>query len=108
MALMTEDEVIGLAKDLHSQHVTERNDLDVLRRYVTGNGSVSWNLDRTAEWWWSMPISPLTVWAVTAVAFTVGVALLTAELTTPAPAAGEPVDAPEIRAGVAGEPSSAG
>jgi hypothetical protein len=57
-----------------------------LRRFVTGNESREWNLDRAAEWWWALPISPLTVCAVTAIAFTVGVILLTTELTTPATA----------------------
>lgn len=34
--LLSVDAVVNLAGKLHSQHVTERNDLDVLRRYVTG------------------------------------------------------------------------
>jgi hypothetical protein len=67
-----------------------------LRRYTTGNGASTWNLDRIAEWWWSTPISPLTVAAVSAVAFAAAAVLLTAELTTPASATGEPVDAPAL------------
>jgi hypothetical protein len=36
-----------------------------LKRYTHGLGDESLiNLDATAEWWWAMPISPLTVWAV--------------------------------------------
>jgi hypothetical protein len=58
-----------------------------IRRYVTGTDpAAGWNLDRDIEWWWSIPTSPLTVWAVAVVAFGVGVTLLTAEFTTEAPA----------------------
>jgi hypothetical protein len=49
----------------------------------------SWNLDRDAEWWWSIPISPLTVWALGSLAFGISVILLTSEFTARAAAAGE-------------------
>jgi hypothetical protein len=36
-----------------------------LKRYTHGLGDESViNLDANAEWWWAMPISPLTVWVV--------------------------------------------
>jgi hypothetical protein len=60
-----------------------------LRRYVTGIDVIDWNLDRAPEWWWSIAISPLTVWVVSSLAFGVGAYLLTAELTTRANATGE-------------------
>jgi hypothetical protein len=62
-----------------------------VRRYVTGIESKSWNLDRAAQWWWNLPITPLTVCFVTAIAFGAGAFLLTTELTTEADAAAEPV-----------------
>lgn len=36
MAIDSPEAVIGLAKELHEMHVREREELDVLRRYVTG------------------------------------------------------------------------
>ena len=42
-----------------------------LKRYTHGLGDETLiNLDATAEWWWSMPISPLTVWVVGSVSYT--------------------------------------
>ncbi|KGA20953.1 hypothetical protein GM51_4400 [freshwater metagenome] len=42
-----------------------------LKRYTHGLGDEALiNLDATAEWWWSMPISPLTVWVVGSVSYT--------------------------------------
>ncbi len=71
-----------------------------LRRYVTGNDVNSWNLDRDAEWWWSIPVSPLTVWALGSLAFGIGVILLTSEFTVRAAAAGETnEDVAELAAG---------
>lgn len=47
-----------------------------IRRYVTGIDQPGGNLDRGAEWWWQLPISPMTVWAIGAIAFATLVALL--------------------------------
>ena len=47
-----------------------------MRRYVTGTGVTGGNLDSGAEWWWDIPISPMTVWAVGSVAFAASVFLL--------------------------------
>ena len=58
-----------------------------LRRYVTGSDLVSLNLDAGREWWWAaLPVSPLGVWAVGALAFAGGLILLTRELTIASPA----------------------
>jgi hypothetical protein len=65
-----------------------------IRRYVTGTDVLSWNLNRGIEWWWKIPISPMAVWVIGALAFGVGIAVLTAELTTSAKANGAAVDAP--------------
>ena len=40
-----------------------------MRRYITGTDVKSWNLNTTAEWWWSIPVSPMMVWAVGSVSF---------------------------------------
>jgi hypothetical protein len=49
-----------------------------LRRYVTGNDIVAFNLDDGIEWWWGLPISPMGVWVLGTLAFSgLLVALLT-------------------------------
>jgi hypothetical protein len=40
-----------------------------IRRYVTGTDVVSFNLDRGREWWWNLPLTPMTVWAAGSLAF---------------------------------------
>ncbi|TFC19206.1 DUF2142 domain-containing protein [Cryobacterium algoritolerans] len=35
-----------------------------IRRYVTGTDFASLNLDAGVEWWWAIPLSPMTVWAL--------------------------------------------
>ena len=40
-----------------------------LRRYVTGTDVGGGNLDFKAEWWWTLPVSPMGVWAVGSLAF---------------------------------------
>ena len=48
-----------------------------IRRYVTGVDQQGPNLDAGAEWWWSgVPIGPMGVWAVGAVAYALTLALL--------------------------------
>ncbi|WP_051222955.1 DUF2142 domain-containing protein [Agrococcus lahaulensis] len=49
-----------------------------LRRYVTGVDVPGFNLDRGIEWWWTAPVSPMTVWALGSLAFAVAAALLVA------------------------------
>ena len=41
-----------------------------IRRYVTGTDQNGVNLDRGAEWWWNIPLSPMTVWIIGSLAFT--------------------------------------
>ncbi|MHB8298927.1 MAG: DUF2142 domain-containing protein [Dermatophilaceae bacterium] len=40
-----------------------------MRRYITGADVTSWNLNTAAQWWWSIPVSPMTVWAVGSLSF---------------------------------------
>ena len=40
-----------------------------MRRYITGTDGTSWNLDTAAQWWWSIPVSPMIVWAVGSLSF---------------------------------------
>ena len=40
-----------------------------LRRYLTGLDYQGLNLDSNIEWWWNIPISPMTVWAVGSLSF---------------------------------------
>ena len=40
-----------------------------LRRYVTGVDVGGGNLDSRVEWWWSIPLSPMGLWAIGALSF---------------------------------------
>lgn len=40
-----------------------------LRRYITGTGENSFNLNARIEWWWSIPVQPLTVWILASTGF---------------------------------------
>jgi hypothetical protein len=40
-----------------------------IRRYVTGIDVSGPNLDTGIEWWWAIPLSPMTVWAVGSLTF---------------------------------------
>lgn len=40
-----------------------------LRRYITGVDEKSFNLNARIEWWWSLPVQPMTVWLVGSAAF---------------------------------------
>lgn len=44
-----------------------------LRRYITGLDAVEWNLNRWIEWWWSIPVSPMVLWFVGSMAFSVAI-----------------------------------
>jgi len=35
-----------------------------LRRYTTGVDAIGGNLDNGPEWWWTLPVSPMGVWAI--------------------------------------------
>jgi hypothetical protein len=47
-----------------------------IRRYVTGVGNLSIDLDAGREWWWDIPITPNMVWVLGSVAFAVLAGLL--------------------------------
>lgn len=47
-----------------------------MRRYITGLDGRGINLDRDAEWWWNMPVSPMTIWIAGSIAFFIAVAAL--------------------------------
>ncbi|TAM71920.1 MAG: DUF2142 domain-containing protein [Microbacteriaceae bacterium] len=40
-----------------------------MRRYVTGTSSTNWNLDAGMKWWWHLPITPMAMCVVGALAF---------------------------------------
>jgi len=42
-----------------------------IRRYVTGTNVSGWNLNKGAEWWWTHGPSPLSIWMLGSVAFSV-------------------------------------
>ena len=44
-----------------------------IRRYVTGTNIAGWNLNKSAQWWWTYGPSPMSIWLIGSVAF--GVAL---------------------------------
>lgn len=53
----------------------------VIRRFVTGNGSLGLNLDTGDKWWWSsFPFSPNVVWILGSLAFAGLMAVLVREL----------------------------
>jgi hypothetical protein len=41
-----------------------------MRRYLSGAGGGGLNLDTDVAWWWNAPFTPMTVWAVGALAYT--------------------------------------
>jgi hypothetical protein len=45
-----------------------------IRRYVTGTGELGFNLNKNVEWWWQMPVSPMTLWIVGSVTFGIAMA----------------------------------
>lgn len=47
-----------------------------MRRYITGSDVSDWNLDRRAEWWWNIPVSPMMVWILGSLAFAVLLSLV--------------------------------
>ncbi|WP_258726404.1 DUF2142 domain-containing protein [Cellulomonas sp. NS3] len=65
-----------------------------IRRYVTGSDVGGPDLDERIEWWWGGPVSPLSLWFLGAVAFAVGLALVSAELARDALARGTADEAP--------------
>lgn len=40
-----------------------------LSRYLRGTDVRSWNLDSGIEWWWKLPVSPMTIWILGSLAF---------------------------------------
>ncbi|TFB79478.1 DUF2142 domain-containing protein [Terrimesophilobacter mesophilus] len=54
-----------------------------IRRYVTGIDAAGWNLDAGAEWWWHIPFSPMTVWAIGSLAFAATVYIVVREVSWP-------------------------
>jgi hypothetical protein len=42
-----------------------------IRRYITGTNISGWNLNKGAQWWWTHWPSPLSIWMIGSVAFSV-------------------------------------
>ena len=64
---LSKGQVVGLVSTLSVANAVA---LHVnMRRYITGTSVKSWNLNTAAEWWWSIPVSPMMVWAVGSVSF---------------------------------------
>jgi hypothetical protein len=40
-----------------------------MRRYITGVDVIGWNLNKNAEWWWTVGPSPMTIWMLGTIAF---------------------------------------
>lgn len=49
-----------------------------MRRYITGLDEVYFNLNTAVEWWWNVPVQPMTVWVLGSIATTSVVMLLIA------------------------------
>ncbi|WP_166784040.1 DUF2142 domain-containing protein [Cryobacterium suzukii] len=54
-----------------------------MRRYLTGTDALGLNLDTNREWWWDIPILPMTVWIVGSVAFVALLLILAPSITRP-------------------------
>jgi len=50
-----------------------------IRRYVTGIDNPGLNLDNGAEWWWSIPVSPMALWSIGSIAFALLASILVRE-----------------------------
>jgi hypothetical protein len=68
-----------------------------IRRYVTGTDVVSFNLDRGREWWWNLPLTPMTVWVAGSLAFVAATWLV---LTAFSPAGDTVADDADVAASV--------
>ena len=42
-----------------------------MRRYITGNDVLSLNLNSRIEWWWSLSVSPMTIWGIGSLSFAI-------------------------------------
>jgi hypothetical protein len=47
-----------------------------MRRYITGVDVIGWNLNKNAEWWWTVGPSPMTIWMLGTIAFGVTATLV--------------------------------
>jgi hypothetical protein len=47
-----------------------------MRRYITGIDVIGWNLNKNAEWWWTVGPSPMTIWMLGTIAFGVTATLV--------------------------------
>ena len=47
-----------------------------MRRYITGVDVIGWNLNRNAEWWWTVGPSPMTIWILGTIMFGVTATLV--------------------------------
>ncbi|MCU1524500.1 MAG: hypothetical protein JWO18_1394 [Microbacteriaceae bacterium] len=47
-----------------------------IRRYVTGTDGRNLSLDSDVQWWWSIPISPMVLWAIGSLTFAAALALI--------------------------------
>jgi Predicted membrane protein (DUF2142) len=54
-----------------------------MQRYVLGNSHAALSLDSNIQWWWSMAISPNTVWAVGSVAYAAMLVIIVREISRP-------------------------
>jgi hypothetical protein len=63
--------VLGLMTVAHSVALHSN-----IRRYVTGVGNLSIDLDAGREWWWDIPVTPNMVWVSGSMAFGLLAALL--------------------------------
>jgi hypothetical protein len=47
-----------------------------MRRYITGNDVMDWNLNRNGEWWWRDGPAPMTIWFIGSASFAFVVAAI--------------------------------
>lgn len=51
-----------------------------MRRYISGQSTLDWNLNHYVEWWWPVGPGPMVVWALGSAAFAGAVALVLLEI----------------------------
>ncbi|AMB57834.1 hypothetical protein AWU67_01965 [Microterricola viridarii] len=51
-----------------------------MRRYISGQSTLDWNLNHFVQWWWPVGPGPMVVWALGSAAFAGAVALVLLEL----------------------------
>ena len=78
-----------------------------IRRFVTGNDVVGWNLDVAVEWWWGRGPSPMTLWAIGSLAFAGALVVLALVARDPRVTGEDAAEVPEVPTAAAADAQGA-